>query len=113
MVHIFNELKARKCSVDVGVVGECVRNASGTYSRVQREIDFIATKGDRKVYIQSAFAMPTEDKRETERKPLLLTEDVFPKVIVRQDVGKPWYDDKGILNIGLLDFLLDGQAVIC
>ena len=57
--------------------------------------------------------MPTEDKRETERKPLLLTEDVFPKVIVRQDVGKPWYDDKGILNIGLLDFLLDGQAVIC
>lgn len=110
---IFNELKARKCSVDVGVVGECVRNASGTYSRVQREIDFIATKGDRKVYIQSAFAMPTEDKRETERKPLLLTEDVFPKVIVRQDVGKPWYDDKGILNIGLLDFLLDGQAVIC
>ena len=102
-----DELRVRGCSVDVGVVYENAKNQSGNYSRVQREIDFIATKGNRKFYIQSAFAMPDEEKRTTELKPFSLTGDSFPKIVVRQDIGKPWYDEQGVLNIGLVDFLLD------
>ena len=51
--------------------------------------------------------MPDEEKRITELKPFSLAGDSFPKIVVRQDIGKPWYDDNGFLNIGLLDFLLD------
>ena len=72
-----------------------------------REIDFIATKGNKKIYIQSAFALPDEAKTEQELKPFSLTNDYFPKIIVRKDIRKRWYNDDGILNIGLIDFLLD------
>ena len=51
--------------------------------------------------------METEDKITTESKPLSLTGDSFPKIIVRQDIRKRWYDDNGFLNIGIIDFLLD------
>ena len=59
---IYNELIIRGFSVDVGVVYSNEKNASGSYSKVAREIDFIASKGGKKVYIQSAFALPDEDK---------------------------------------------------
>ena len=75
--------------------------------RVRREIDFIASKGNRKFYIQSAFAMPTDAKQESELKPFALTGDSFPKIIVRRDIGKRWYDETGVLHIGLTDYLLD------
>ena len=116
MTHIMeniicNELRARNFSVDVGVVWENAKNRSGNSVKRQREIDFIATKGNRKFYIQSAFSMSAEDKAAAERKPLSLTGDAFPKIIVRQDIGKSWYDDNGILNIHVIDFLLDPQIV--
>ena len=60
-----------------------------------------------KIYIQSAFALPDEAKTEQELKPFSLTNDYFPKIIVRKDIRKRWYNDDGILNIGLIDFLLD------
>lgn len=110
-ILFIDELRVRGCSVDVGVVYENAKNQSGNYSRVQREIDFIATKGNRKFYIQSAFAMPDEEKRTTELKPFSLTGDSFPKIVVRQDIGKPWYDEQGVLNIGLVDFLLDRSVM--
>ena len=76
-----------------------------------REIDFVATLGGKKVYIQSAYALPNEEKAETENKPFALTGDSFPKIIVRHDIRKRWYDDNGILNIGILDFLLDENII--
>lgn len=55
--------------------------------------------------------MPTDDKIETELRPFALTGDSFPKIVVRRDIGKQWYDDNGILNINLIDFLLDKTIV--
>lgn len=104
---IYNDLRIRGYEVDVGVVYACEKNKSNQLAQVAKEIDFIATRGNRKIYIQSAYAMENEDKIRTENKPLTLTGDFFPRIIVRHDISKRWYDDKGILNIGIVDFLLD------
>lgn len=55
--------------------------------------------------------MPSEEKAEAELRPFSLTGDSFPKIVVRKDIGKRWYDDKGILNINLIDFLLDKTLI--
>ena len=87
------------------------KNARGKATPVAREIDFIAASGGRKTYIQSAYALGTEEKAITENKPFSLTGDSFPKIIVRHDIRKRWYDDNGILNISVIDFLLDDTLV--
>lgn len=108
---IFNELIIRECSVDIGIVYGNEKNANGRVTPVAREIDFIATSGGKKTYIQSAYALGTEGKAVIENKPFSLTGDSFPKIIVRHDIRKRWYDDKGILNISVIDFLLDDSLV--
>ncbi|MGN0713208.1 MAG: ATP-binding protein [Anaerovoracaceae bacterium] len=116
MTHImenilYNELMIRECTVDVGVVYSNEKNAKGNINKVAREIDFIATSGGRKTYIQSAYALPDEEKAATKNKPFSLTGDSFPKIIVRHDIRKRWYDENGILNIGIIDFLLDDDLI--
>ena len=116
MTHImenilYNELVIRECAVDVGVVYSNEKVSNGKVNKVAREIDFIATSGGKRTYIQSAYALPTEEKAETENKPFSLTGDSFPKIIVRHDIRKRWYDDNGILNIGIIDFLLDDSLL--
>ena len=108
---IYNELVIRGFSVDVGVVYSNEKNDNGSYSKTAREIDFIASKGGKKVYIQSAFALPDDAKAEQELRPFSLTGDSFPKIIVRRDIRKRWYDDSGVLNIGLTEFLLDDSVI--
>ena len=116
MTHImenilYNELMVRQFSVDVGVVYAREKNEKGNSVRTAREIDFVVNSGGNRSYIQSAYAMPTEEKTEIELRPFSLTGDSFPKVLVRRDIGKRWYDDYGVLHINLIDFLLD-KAVI-
>ena len=101
----------RDCAVDVGVVYSNEKNAKGNINKVAREIDFIATSGGKKTYIQSAYALPDEEKTATEKKPFSLTGDSFPKIIVRHDIRRRWYDENGILNIGIIDFLLDDNLI--
>lgn len=108
---IYNDLIIRECAVDIGVVYSKETNSLGKSSVASREIDFIANSGGKKTYIQSAYALLTEEKTVSENKPLFLTGDSFPKIIVRNDIRKRWYDDKGILNIGIVDFLLDESIV--
>ncbi len=108
---IYNDLRIRGCEVDIGIVYGTEKNKSGQTVQVPREIDFIATRGGRKTYIQSAYALPTEEKALAENRPFALTGDSFPKIIVRHDIRKRWYDNNGILNIGILDFLLDEGIV--
>ena len=108
---IYNDLRIRGCEVDIGIVYGTEKNRSGQTVQVPREIDFIATRGGRKTYIQSAYALPTEEKAFTENRPFALTGDSFQKIIVRHDIRKRWYDDNGILNIGILDFLLDDRII--
>lgn len=104
---IYNELRIRGCEVDIGIVYGSEKNKSGQTVQTAREIDFIATCGSKKTYIQSAYALESEQKSLTENKPFSLTGDFFPKIIVRHDIRKRWYDENGILNIGIVDFLLD------
>lgn len=108
---IYNELINRQFPVDAGVVYARTINQNGNSVRTPREIDFIVTSGGKRTYIQSAYAIPTENKMEAELRPFSLTGDFFPKIVVRKDVGKRWYDDKGILHIGLIDFLLDKELI--
>ena len=108
---IYNDLRIRECEVDIGIVYGTEKSKAGNNIKVAREIDFIATRGGKKTYIQSAFALGTEEKKETENKPFSLTGDSFPKIIVRHDIRKRWYDDNGILNVGIIDFLLDDTIV--
>lgn len=104
---VYNELKIRGFLVDVGVVYSRELNRNKNSVRIPREIDFVASKGGKKIYIQSAFALQSEEKAASELKPFSLTGDSFPKIIVRGDIRKRWYDENGILNIGITDFLLD------
>ncbi len=108
---IYNELRGRGFAEDVGVVWTSALNKNGNSVRVPCEIDFVATRGARKVYLQSAYALETEEKIKTELRPFMLTRDSFRKVIVRKDIGKRWYDENGILNISVTDFLLDKELL--
>ena len=116
MTHImenilYNELMVRQFSVDVGVVYAREKNEKGNSVRTAREIDFVINSGGKRTYIQSAYVMPTEEKTEIELRPFSLTGDSFPKVLVRRDIGKRWYDDYGVLHINLIDFLLDKTVI--
>ena len=108
---IYNELVIRGYQVDVGVVYSRELDKNKNSVRIPREIDFVINDGSKRVYIQSAYAMETEEKQASELRPFALTGDSFPKIIIRHDVGKRWYDDKGVLNIGIIDFLLDDTVV--
>ena len=108
---IYNELMIRQFFVDVGVVFARTINQNGNSVRTPREIDFVVSSGDKKTYIQSAYSIPTEEKAEAELRPFALIGDSFPKIVVRKDIGKRWYDDNGILNINLIDFLLDKELL--
>ena len=108
---IYNELNVRQLSVDVGVVYARTFNENGNSVRIPREIDFVVNSGGKRTYIQSAYAMLTDEKAESELKPFALTGDSFPKIVIRKDIGKRWYDDSGILNINVIDFLLDKNLI--
>ena len=104
---IYNDLIIRGCAVDVGVVYGNDKDKKGRTVQVAREIDFVVNTGGKRVYIQSAYALHDDEKAATENRPFVLTGDSFPKIIVRHDIRKRWYDDNGVLNIGVIDFLLD------
>ena len=108
---IFNELKIRGYRVDVGVVEITETNAAGKRTQKGLEIDFIATKGNNKYYIQSAFDMPNEAKERQEKRSLLKTRDSFKKIIVVKDDIKLKRDDSGITTMGIFDFLLNEDSL--
>lgn len=102
---VFLELKTRGYSVDVGQVA-VNEKADGKWVRKNCEVDFVASKGSEKKYIQCAFAMPDDKKRAQEARSLNGIGDAYEKVIiVREDIN-PWYDESGVLTIGIFDFLL-------
>ena len=107
---IYNELKIRGFSVDVGVV-ETREITNGKRQAKQLEIDFIANKGNKRYYIQSTYEMPTSDKIEQERKSLIKVNDFFKKIIIVKDNISPQIDECGITTIGLLNFLLDENSL--
>lgn len=108
---IYNELCMRGYQVDVGHVEIRKRNKSGQQTRLHLEIDFIVNEGSQRYYIQSAFAIPDKEKEEQETQSLLNVNDSFKKIVIVKDDIKPWRNEKGILIIGLMDFLLDQNSL--
>ena len=108
---IYNELIIRGYQVDVGVIPMVEKNDNGKRVQKNCEIDFIATKGNKRYYIQSALSMDDEAKERTELRPLKAVNDSFKKIVVSKSYGKSWVDDSGILRINLLDFLLDEESL--
>lgn len=108
---IYNELKYRGFNVDVGFVETWDNKSSGKSFRHGLEVDFVVNKGAERIYIQSAFKLPTDEKKEQEERPLLNINDSFKKIIITGENIKRKTDEKGILTIGLLDFLLDEKCI--
>ena len=104
---IYNELRMRGYVVDVGVV-EAREMRGGKLEYIQYEIDFIASNGREKYYIQSAFAIDSEEKRQQELRSLLKIDDSFSKVVITASDIAEYTDEKGIHFMGLFQFLLHG-----
>lgn len=104
---IYNELRMRGFAVDVGNIDVFEKNASGKPVQKNLEVDFIARKGSRKYYIQSALSMDDKAKEQTELRPFDAIDDSFTKIVISKSYGKRWFNKKGILRLGILDFLLD------
>lgn len=102
---LYNHLRVLGYLVDVGIV-ESRETKNGKTSYSQREIDFIANKGSLRYYIQSAYSISSEEKREQELASLLKISDSFKKIVVVGDKIMPYSDDNGIYFTGLFDFLL-------
>ena len=108
---IYNELRMRGYRVDVGFVETWKTSAEGKNVRVPLEVDFVVNKGAERIYIQSAFRMPTEDKVVQEKRSLLNTNDNFRKIIIVGDDIKRKTDEQGIITMSLYDFLLDPHSI--
>lgn len=107
---VYNELRSRGFSVDVGSVEKAAREG-GKVVRKRLEVDFVANLGSRRYYIQSALHLPDEEKERQEKAPLREVPDSFSKIVLVRDVVKPTYDDEGILTMSVLDFLLDEKSL--
>ena len=107
---IYLELRRRGYNVDVGVV-EFRERKENELSYKQLEIDFIANKGNNKIYIQSAFSMPNEEKINQEERPLLKVNDSFKKIIIVKDYIKRIRNENGIITMSIFDFLLDPDSL--
>lgn len=103
---IYNELRRNGFSVDIGLVESFKRDKDGHLKRRNLEIDFVVNRHDERLYIQSAYAMPSEDKTKQEQDSLLQVADGFRKIIVAGDRYSSGYNEAGILMVGLYDFLL-------
>ena len=107
---IFIELKRRGYNVDVGMI-EYRGKEKGKDFYKQLEIDFIANKGNNRIYIQSAYSIPTKEKREQEEKSLLKVNDSFKKIIIVKDYIKRGRDENGVITMNIFDFLLDENSL--
>jgi predicted AAA+ superfamily ATPase len=104
---IYNELRMRGYRVDVGRVDTWGRDDNGKTIHQALEVDFVVNKGAERIYIQSAYRMPTEEKENQEKRSLLNTGDNFRKVIIVGDDIKRKVDEQGVVTISLFDFLLN------
>lgn len=108
---IYNELRMRGYSVDVGVVITTERDETGKSVRKQLEVDFVCNLGAKRYYIQSAYSLPDEQKRNQEIRPFRRIDDSFKKIIITKDIVPPHFDEHGILTMNIYDFLLDPQSL--
>lgn len=104
---IYNELRMRGYSVDVGQVTQNTKNENGISERKQLEVDFVCNRGQDRIYIQSAYALPSEEKTEQELRSLKQIKDSFLKVVIVGGMQPTFRNDDGILILNIFDFLLN------
>ena len=108
---IYNELRHRKYNVDIGLIYANEKTVNGAYARKQLEVDFVANKGSKRYYIQSAYLIPDAEKREQEIRSLLKIDDSFKKIVITSHAPAPLYDEHGILTMSIYDFLLNPDSL--
>lgn len=104
---IYNELRMRGYSVDVGQVTQNTKNENGISERKQLEVDFVCNRGQDRIYIQAAYALPSEEKTEQELRSLKQIKDSFQKVVIVGGMQPTFRNDDGILILNIFDFLLN------
>ena len=107
---IYNELSVRGFDLDIGVIEQNYKGANGG-ARQWLEIDFIAGRGDKRYYIQSAFNIDDAEKKCQKTHPLAKIPDSFKKMVVVKDDIIPGRDENGVFYIGIEDFLLDENSI--
>lgn len=109
---IYNELRLRDMSVDVGVVVLNTKDKKGLSQRKQLEVDFVCNQGSKRCYIQSALRLPNEEKREQELRSLKNIDDNFLKFVITEDPIKKYQDNNGVVFMNIYDFLLDENSLV-
>lgn len=108
---IYNELRKRGYSVDVGRIMIVEPGKNGKAVKKQLEVDFVCSKGSKKYYIQSAYSLETEGKMAQEIRPFTKINDSFKKIVITSNTPKPFYNDDGILMMSVFDFLLKQELL--
>ena len=108
---IYTELRRRGFNVDVGIVEKRKTDENGKKYYTQLEVDFVANKGSDKYYIQSAYSIEDNSKREQELQSLLNISDNFKKMVIVYDSFIKWQDENGIVYISIYDFLLNENSL--
>ena len=108
---IYNELRLRGMSVDVGVVVKNEKDANGISVRKQLEVDFVCNQGSQRYYIQSALRLPTEEKREQEVRSLKSINDSFRKFVITEDLISRYQDNDGVTFMNIFEFLLHEDSL--
>ena len=108
---IFNELRLRGFSVDVGQVPVRIVDENGKQVRRTYEVDFVANKGSRRYYIQSAWKMPDKEKEDQESRPFHSISDSFKKIIVTGENVLLKRDESGIVTIPVVQFFKDSRSL--
>ena len=108
---IYNELRLRGMSVDVGVVVKNEKDANGVSVRKQLEVDFVCNQGSQRYYIQSTLRLPSEEKREQEVRSLKSINDSFRKFVITEDLISRYHDNEGITYMNIYEFLLDENSL--
>ena len=108
---IYNELRLRGMSVDVGIVVKNEKDASGVSVRKQLEVDFVCNQGSQRYYIQSALRLPGEEKREQEVRSLKSINDSFRKFVIIEDLISRYQDNDGVTFMNIFEFLLNEDSL--
>lgn len=106
---LYNELRAIGMKVDVGQVFTEVKIEDGSRQRKTLEIDFVCNRGYERVYIQSAYAMETEEKRDQELTSLRKLRDGFRRIVIVNGLQPTYMNEEGVYIINLMDFLRDPE----
>lgn len=109
---IYNELRLRDLSVDVGQVTINTKNDKGISQRKQLEVDFVCNRGFKRAYIQSALALPTQEKTEKEYASLLHINDSFQKIVIVGGLVPSYQNDEGIILMNIFDFLMNENSIL-